>query len=123
MEALFSIFHIGDVGVGVMGRWRSCYLVGRGCVYGFTVQEVLPVYNRIRKKKKNKFVGPRPIDCHLEPIALVAGSLSHACMACGGGPGGWRELFMQHKIMTKIKKRRVPDPPDVLPVGFLSPRK
>jgi hypothetical protein len=28
----FSIFHIGDVGIGVVGRGRGRYLGGRGCV-------------------------------------------------------------------------------------------
>jgi hypothetical protein len=32
MEVPFSIFHIGDVGVGVVGRGRGRYLAGRVCV-------------------------------------------------------------------------------------------
>ena len=35
MEVLFSIFHIGDVGIGVMGRGHGHYLVGMWCVCGF----------------------------------------------------------------------------------------
>ena len=34
MEALLSIFHIGDVGVGIMGRGRRRYLAYMGVYVG-----------------------------------------------------------------------------------------
>jgi hypothetical protein len=33
MEALFSVFHVGEVGVGVVVVWRGRYVACTGCVY------------------------------------------------------------------------------------------
>jgi hypothetical protein len=49
MEELFSVFHIGNVGVGVVVRGRGRHLAYMGRVYEFTVG-VLPKYDRCKRK-------------------------------------------------------------------------
>ena len=60
MEALFSVFHVGDVGVGVVWSGRGCRLGCGGCVCVPTLPMpvLLPEHERTMKEP-----GPRPSEC------------------------------------------------------------
>lgn len=62
MEALFSSFHIGNGGVGVMVRGRRRCLAHMGRVCESTAAGGVASVLRKLSKKEKETAGPRPID-------------------------------------------------------------
>ena len=110
-------FHIGDVGVGVVGRGCGCHLVCTACVcasdsIGGGCQSTIDLI------QKHRISGSQTHRMSPRVSRVGIASPSHTCMACGDRAGGGTRRSESTK-----SKGRVPDPPDMLPVSYLLPRR